>query len=252
MNIRALIADDEPLARERLRTLLEGHPNIEIIGEAEHGRQALELIRQEKPELLFLDIQMPEMDGFELLEELGEARPPVVIFVTAYDKFALRAFEVHALDYLLKPFDRERFEKALERAVERLGKAPGRELDQRLTALLSDLKGESRSPERIAIKTDGRVLILKTSDVDWIEAADNYVLIHIGRESHLHRETLTALENKLTHRFLRINRSILVNTDKIKELQPMFHGEYTVVLHNGTRLTLSRTHRDKLDRLLNR
>ena len=251
MKIKALIVDDEPLARDRLQKLLAADPEVTVIGQCSNGREAVRVIEEQSPDLLFLDVQMPELDGFGVLQELDPARMPVVIFVTAHDRFALKAFEVHAVDFLLKPFDRERFQTALKRAKERIAqKRPG-ELDQRLAALLAELKPDTGSLERLAIKTSGRVLFVKTNDVDWIEAADNYVNLHVGNESHMHRETLTALAERLPSRkFLRISRSTIVNVDRIKELQPLFHGEYAVILRNGKTLTLSRSYRDVLDQLI--
>ncbi len=176
---------------------------------------------------------------------------PSVIFVTAYDKFALKAFEVHAVDYLLKPFDRERFRKALSRALDQIKREQTEGLSQRLTNLLADLKPEPKNPDRLPIKIDGRVLLLKIDEIDWIEAADNYVHLHVGKDSHMVRETMSGIEAKLPpSKFLRISRSAIVNIERVKELQPMFHGEYTVILHNGSRLTLSRGHREKLHQLL--
>jgi two-component system LytT family response regulator len=251
MTIQTLIIDDEPLARERLRKLLLAEPDIHLAGECADGREAVEAIQNQAPDLVFLDVQMPELDGFGVLEALGGERLPVVIFVTAYDKFALKAFDVHAVDYLLKPFDRERFQKALERARSHLRTRQSGELNQRLTALLDDLRPQAKKTNRLVIKAEGRVLLLKTDDIDWIEAADNYVNLHVGNESHLFRETMTALEAKLPpDKFIRIGRSAIVNVERIKELQPMFHGEYTVILRNGTRLTLSRNYREKLEQLL--
>jgi two-component system LytT family response regulator len=251
MKIRTLIVDDEPLARERLRTLLQEQAEVELIGECANGRDALAAIKREEPDLVFLDVQMPELDGFGVLAKLGQEKMPAIIFVTAHDKFALQAFEVHALDYLLKPFDKDRFQKALRRALDHLKRDHAGELKERLSALLGDLKSESKSPQRIAVKSSGCVIFLKIDDIDWVEAADNYVSLHIGTESHLHRETMSALEERLPpNKFLRISRSTIVNVDRIKELQPLFHGEYAVILRNGTRLTLSRSHRDKLDQLM--
>jgi len=245
MKIRTLIVDDEPLARERIRTLLEKEPDIEILGECDNGLLAVEQIRKDSPDLVFLDVQMPELDGFGVLEQIRGERMPAIIFVTAHDKFALQAFEVHAVDYLLKPFDRERFEKALRRATENIERRQGDDLSQRLSALLADVKPEGRV-DRLAIKTSGRVILLRVEEIDWIEAADNYVNLHVGNESHLHRETMTAMEDRLrSGNFLRISRSTIVNVDRIKELQPLFHGDYCVILRNGTRLTLSRGYREK-------
>ena len=251
MKIRTLIVDDEPLARGRLRTLLAVEPDIEIIGEAGDGREAAAAIESARPDLVFLDIQMPELDGFGVVETIRSARTPEIIFVTAFSQHALRAFEVHALDYLLKPFDRERFQVALGRARTRLAQARSDELSQRLTALLAEMRPEARAADRLAVKSGGRVLFLKLADIDWIEAADNYVNLHVGAESHLLRETMTALEARLdASQFLRIIRSTIVNVERIKELQPMFHGDYAVILRNGSRLSLSRGYRDKLQQLL--
>jgi two-component system LytT family response regulator len=250
--IRTLIVDDEPLARDRLRALLEKAEDIELVGECGDGSEALAAIEQSAPDLLFLDVQMPEIDGFGLLERIPADRMPAIVFVTAYDKFALRAFEVHALDYLLKPFDSERFEKALERVRETIQHRKDRDLGRRISDLLTDVRHNAeRVSGRFPIKSGGRVIFLKTEEIDWIEAADNYVSLHVGNEAHLHRETMSALESRLPEEtFLRISRSAIVNVERIKELQPLFHGEYAVILRNGTRLTLSRSYRDKLDQLL--
>jgi len=247
MKIRTLIVDDEPLARERLRRLLEGEPEIEIVGECADGREAVAAIQKQPPDLMFLDIQMPELDGFGVLQATNTQHVPVIVFVTAHDKFALRAFEVHAVDYLLKPFDRERFQTALRRALERVRNRDSQALQQRQAALLADLKIPPKSPDRLAVKSAGRVVFVKLSDIDWIEAAHNYVELHAGKESHLLRETLNAIEARLSpEKFVRISRSAIVNIERVKELQPLFHGEYTVTLQNGTRVTLSRRYRDKL------
>ena len=250
--IRTLIVDDEPLARERIRQLLHKEPDIEILGECADGRDALAAIGRYKPDLIFLDVQMPELDGFGVLDQLERRVMPAIVFVTAYDQFALRAFEVHALDYLLKPFDSGRFKKALERARERIQRLPADDLSRRISELLADLKPAPKQ-NRLAIKSGGKVLVLKIDDIDWVEAADNYVNLHIGNESHLHRETMAALEARFpAEKFMRISRSTMVNIERIKELQPMFHGEYSVILRNGTRLTLSRGYREKLNQLLGR
>ena len=248
--IKTLIVDDEPLARERLRKMLAAETEIELLGECADGRAAVEAIQEKSPDLVFLDVQMPELDGFGVLEALAGGPMPVVVFVTAHDKFALKAFEVHAVDYLLKPFDRERFQTALRRALDRLKQSQGGEINQRLSALLADLKPEVKLPGRMAVKVGGRVIFIKLEEIDWLEAADNYVNLHIGAEAHLLRETMAAMEAKLPEeKFLRISRSTIVNIDRIKELQPMFHGEYVVVLRSGAKLTLSRGYRDKLQQL---
>jgi len=251
MKIRTIIVDDEPLARERIRALLADELDIEMIGEYANGREAVDAIQRHKPDLLFLDVQMPELDGFGVLQRLGAEKLPAVIFVTAYDQYALRAFEVHALDYLLKPFDRERFQKALQRARLQIQQAQDGDLNQRLLALLENLQPERKWLERLVIKAGGRVFFLKVEEIDWIEAAGNYVRLHAGRESHLLRETVKNLETQLDpKKFLRVNRSTIVRIDRIKELQPWFNGEYAIILQEGSRLTSSRGYREKLEALL--
>jgi two-component system LytT family response regulator len=251
MKIRTLIVDDEPLARERLRQLLATESDIEVVGECGDGREAVEAIRRDSPDLVFLDIQMPELDGFGVLAGLGGVPQPEIVFVTAFNQHALRAFEVHALDYLLKPFDRERFQVALERARTRLAHARSGDLNRKLTALLAEMRPETKPVDRLAVKTGSKVLFVRTVDIDWIEAADNYISLHIGNETHLLRETMNAIESRLDpSRFLRISRSAMVNIERVRELQPMFHGDYAVILRNGTRLSLSRTYRDRLQQLM--
>lgn len=251
MNLRTLIVDDEALARERLRGFLAGESDIEIIGECGDGAEAIEVLEREQPDLLFLDVQMPELDGFGVLEAARPARPPVVIFTTAFSQHALKAFEVHALDYLLKPFDRDRLRLALDRARERHRQQQSGALNEKLTALLAEMRPAPTVVDRLVVKTSGKVVLVKAADIDWIEAADNYVSLHVGNETHLLRETMNALESRLNPKlFLRISRSTIVNLERIKELQPMFHGDYTVILRNGTRLSLSRSHRDRLQHLL--
>jgi two-component system, LytTR family, response regulator len=249
--IRTLIVDDEELARDRLRSLLSREERIEIIGEASDGKAAVSEIEKLKPDLVFLDVQMPEMNGFEVLEALDEETRPNVVFCTAHDKFALKAFDVHAVDYLLKPFDRERFQTALQRAVAKVeaGKSGKKEKDA-VGEVLKDVK-PAGAVERLLVKGDGRVLLIKVEDIDFVEAADNYVNLKVGKESHMMRETMSSLEGRLpADRFMRISRSAIVNVERIQELQPMFHGEYVVVLKNGAKLTLSRSYRDKLDKLM--
>jgi len=253
VKIQVLIVDDEPLARERIRKLLQKEADLEIIGECADGSEAVAAIRKQRPDLVFLDVQMPELDGFGVLEQLEPGPIPVVVFVTAHDRFALRAFEVHALDYLLKPFDAERFRNALERARDRVQGRQTGELSHRISELLADLRTGAKKQDRLAVKTGGKILFLRMAEIEWIEAADNYVNLHLGSEAHLHRETMAALEEKLpADKFMRISRSTIVNIERIKELQPLFHGEHAVILRNGTRLTLSRSHRGELNRLLGR
>jgi two-component system LytT family response regulator len=246
--IRALIVDDEPLAREGTRELLRAADAVQVIGECTNGRDAVEMIRRARPDLVFLDVQMPEMNGFEVLEALEEAEiPPTVIFVTAYDEYALRAFEVHALDYLLKPLDPERFSQALQRAREQLELRRKGETSERIVEMLREIRSRPEHLDRFLVKSKGRVHFIDASGIDWIEAAGNYVKLHTAGDSYLIRETMTALEGRLDPRqFLRIHRSSIVNIDRVKELHPMFGGEYTVVLKDGTELTLSRTYRSKL------
>jgi two-component system LytT family response regulator len=247
MKIKTLIVDDEPLARDKVKRFLRDEDDIEIVGECGNGKEALAAIKKLSPDLVFLDIQMPEMNGFQVLQSVGAAQMPAVIFATAYDQYAIQAFDVHALDYLLKPFNRERFRRAVERVREQLGANDADSLDKRLRALIADLKTEKKYLERLVIKSVGRVFFLKTKEIDWIEAAGNYVKLHVGRESHMLRETMNGLESKLDpDKFLRIHRSTLVNIDRIKELHPLFSGDYTVMLQNGAELTLSRSYRDRL------
>lgn len=244
---RVLIVDDEPLARERLRTLLADERSMAVVGEAADARTAADAIRTLSPDLVFLDVQLPGATGFDVIESVGADRMPFVVFVTAYDRYALRAFDVHALDYLLKPFDRERFRQALSRARLELERRTGGDLEQRLLAIVKDLKPSPTRVDRFVVKTGGRVFFVRNDEIDWVEAAGNYVKLHVGAESHLLRETMHAVESRLDpEQFFRIHRSHIVNIERIRELQPWFNGEYVVFLKNGTRLTLSRGYRDKL------
>jgi two-component system LytT family response regulator len=251
MKVRTLIVDDEVLARERLHQSLASEPEIELIGECADGNSAVAAIEKESPDLIFLDVQMPELDGFGVLQAIEIEPPPVIVFVTAHDKFALRAFEVHAVDYLLKPFDRERFKKALDRALDRIRhRESSAGAQQAQVAVLAELKPPTKPLDRLAVKTGGRIIFVKVNDVDYIESAHNYVELHVEKQSHLLRETLNAIEARLpADKFLRISRSVIVNIERVKELQPLFYGEYNVTLHNGVRLTLSRRYRDKLPQL---
>jgi two-component system LytT family response regulator len=246
-NTRVLIVDDEPPARLRLRELLQRRDRVEIAGECSSGPEAVAALARLRPDLLFLDVQMPAMDGFQVLRESGAACTPVTIFVTAYDRYALNAFEAHALDYLLKPFSDERFDDALTRALEHLQTRRSGELAARVLQLLERGEGVSR----IAVKTDGRVLIVQAGEIDWVEAAGVYVELHVGKKHYLHRVTLSELEEQLAPaRFVRIHRSILVNLERIRELSPRTHGDYSVLLRDGTELRLSRSYREQLGALL--
>jgi two-component system, LytTR family, response regulator len=249
--IRTLVVDDEPIARERILSLLQQENDVEVIGECSDGVQAVSAIQQQAPDLVFLDVQMPGTDGFGVIQNIGADRMPTVVFVTAYDEYALKAFEVHALDYLLKPFGKDRFQETLKHAREHLERRRAGDLGRRLLALVHDLKPEQQRLDRLVVKSGGRVFFLRTDEIDWIEAAGNYVRLHLGEESHLFRETMNGMESRLdTRRFVRIHRSRIVNTERIKELQPWFNGEYVVILRNGTRLTLSRGYREKLQEQL--
>lgn len=247
MRIRTLIVDDEPLARDRVKRFLRDESDIQIIGECGNGKEAVAAIQDRNPDLVFLDIQMPEKNGFEVVRSLDEDRMPAVIFVTAYDQYALQAFDVHALDYLLKPFNRERLHRAVAHAREQIESRRIGQLDERLASLIKDLKADKKYLERLVVKSVGRVFFLKTDEIDWIEAAGNYVKLHSGREAHMIRETMNGIESKLNpERFFRIHRSTVVNIDRIKELHPMFSGDYAVILRNGTELALSRNYRERL------
>lgn len=249
MMLRVLIVDDEELARQRLRRLLDAEADVEIVGEAGDGRAAVDAIQRHAPDLVFLDVQMPEVDGFAVLERLRPHPLPAVVFVTAFDDYALRAFDVHAVDYLRKPFDATRFHEAFTRARSRIAGAGAEERVRTLEALLAQLESHPpRSRDRIMIRSDGRMYFVRTDDIDWVEAAGNYVKLHVDRDTHLLRETMTGMEKMLDpSRFLRIHRSAIVNLDRVREMQPWFSGEYTVILRDGTQLRLSRVYRDRLE-----
>jgi two-component system, LytTR family, response regulator len=248
---RVLIVDDEPLARLKLRTLLRSDPRIEIIGEAENGRQAVAAIRDKSPDLVFLDVQMPEMGGFEVIRAVGPERMPCVIFTTAYDEYALKAFEVHALDYLLKPFIGRRFREAVDRAVDYLQAVRmGGTLKDRLAELLRESLRDSGVRDRILIKTGETMRLIRIDEIDWIEAAEKYVILHCSAAAHTLREGLTEMEKRLDPRhFLRIHRSRIVHIDSIREIQPWFHGQAVLFLKTGEKIEVSRTYRQKLESL---
>jgi two-component system LytT family response regulator len=248
--IRTLLVEDEPLGRERLRTLLESEPDVEIIGECDNGVGAVAAVVELAPDLLFLDVQLPELDGFEVLERVraSSGRLPVVIFTTAFYKYAIRAFEIHAIDYLLKPYDAERLHQALERAREELQHLHAGEVNERLLELLGQARPSGNGwLERFVVRSSGRIFFLKADEVDWIEADSNYLKLHVGKSYHLIRGSMQAVEKKLDPgKFMRIHRSVIVNISRIQELQSWFHGEYKVILRDGTKLTLSRGYRDRL------
>jgi two-component system, LytTR family, response regulator len=249
--IRTLVVDDEPMARERIRSLLSQEADVEVVGECADGLQAVSAIQQLSPELVFLDVQMPAVDGFGVIRQVGPDRMPMVVFVTAYDEYALQAFEVHALDYLLKPFGKDRLQQCLDHARHQRDRRQVGDLGKSLLALVQDFRPEQKKQDRLVIKSGGRVFFVRTEDIEWIEAAGNYVRLHMKDQSHLFRETMNQMESRLdTERFFRIHRSRIVNTERIKELQPWFNGEYVVVLQNGTQLRLSRSYREKLEERL--
>ncbi|HJQ67537.1 MAG TPA: LytTR family DNA-binding domain-containing protein [Blastocatellia bacterium] len=257
--IKTLIVDDEPIARRNLRVLLGRDPEVEIVGEAGSGAEAVRLIRTHSPELLFLDIQMPEMNGFEALEQIGDTGVAAIIFVTAFDQYAVRAFEVHALDYLLKPFDDARFEEALRRAKSQIEQREARELSKKLFALLeghrqvSDESKKADYQSEFMIKSASRVFFLKADEIDWIEAADYYVKLHVSGHSHMLRETMAELEAKLDpQKFARIHRSTIVNLDRVKQIESRAGGDYAVILHDGTDLKMSRSRREQVNMILRR
>jgi len=247
LRIRALVVDDEPLAREMIREMLATDSEVEVVGECGNGREAIEAIKTSTPDLVFLDVQMPELGGFEVLESLDPNTTPYVIFVTAYDQYAVRAFEVHALDYLLKPFDRERFEVAWQRAKAQIKLDRTSRRDQDIIALLEELKAGPRYLERLVIKNGGRVFFMHVQDIYCIEAEGNYVRVYDNQKGYLLRETISSLEEQLDPKqFLRIHRSAIVKIDRIKEMQPWFHGEYRIIMENGKQLALSRNYRANL------
>ena len=249
--IRSLIVDDEPLARARIIELLAREPDIEIAGECANGMEAVAAIAADTPDLVFLDVQMPELNGFGVLDQLGTGPMPVIVFVTAHDSYALKAFEVHALDYLLKPFDRDRFQRTLGRARDTIrGRADG-QFDRRLSELLNQVGEGKRYLSRMIVKGDGASVLVQAKDIEYFESAGNYVRICLGRDRYLLRETMNALETALDpEQFIRIHRSFIVNLDRVKGFEPYFHGDYVVRLHDGRSLTLSRTFRDRVEERL--
>jgi two-component system LytT family response regulator len=255
--LRVIIADDERLARKKLHILLESEPEVQVVAECEDGRQTISAIHAHLPDLLLLDIQMPDLDGFQVLNEVPSGEMPVVIFTSAYDQYAIRAFEAHALDYLLKPFDQERLHLSIERACSEVRKSGDREITHRIMDLLSRVRSETRSgpePEgRLVIRAKGRVIFLNLDEIDWVEAAANYVRLNVGKESYFFRETISRIAERLNpDLFIRIHRSTIVNVRKIKELIPVNSGEYIVILKTGKELSCSRGHRAGLQSVIDR
>jgi two-component system, LytTR family, response regulator len=269
--VRVLIVDDEALARQRVRRLLQNEADVEIVGEAETGRDAVKLIRELQPDLVCLDVQMPELDGFGVLQELDGENVPMVLFITAYDEHAQKAFDVHAVDYVLKPVDADRFRAAFERArtqrahavaAERLGELLATVRRMADGSAPAEAKGDAAAPNsaaanaangryasRILVKDDGRMFFVKTTEIDWIEADRNYVRLHVGKVAHTIRERISHLEETLDPRmFARIHRSTIVNLNRVREMQQWFSGDYVVILEDGTRLRLSRHYRDRVEK----
>jgi two-component system LytT family response regulator len=252
LTIRTLIVDDEPLARSKIRHFLDSEQDFEVVGECGNGNEAISAINQQAPDLVFLDVQMSGLDGFSVIESVGADRMPTTVFVTAYDQYAIRAFDFHAIDYLLKPFDRKRFYDAVRLVRERFEMADTSRLNRRLMTLLEGLQQSEDHVERLAVKTASGVTFVKSGDIDWVDAAGNYVRLNTrDGEAHLLRETMRALEQRLdAKRFVRVHRSTIVNVERIQEIRAQTHGEHLIVMANGQRLTLSRSYRDKVHDLI--
>jgi two-component system, LytTR family, response regulator len=251
MNLRILVVDDEPLARARVVNLLAGETGVSEIRECENGLEAVQAIEQWQPDLVFLDVQMPGLDGFGVVDRIGPDRMPVTVFATAFDEFAIRAFEAHALDYLLKPFDPERLAQALGRARTQVVLRQRGELEEKLSALLEGSGNAARYTERFVIRNGARITFVEAERVEWIGAEGNYVGLHVGKQVHLIRETLTELERKLDPtRFLRIHRSTIINLDQVQAVESLFRGEYVVILKAGRKLNSSSSYREKLEEAL--
>lgn len=256
--LRAIVVDDEPAARRGVRLLLEQEPDVLVVAEAGDGDDAVEVIRREKPDLVFLDVQMPGCDGFEVLRRLAPEPAPAVVFITAYDEHALRAFEVNAVDYLLKPYEDDRFHAAVARARDEILRQRADLVNARLMQLLNFLQSSASAPavadrgdDRILVKSSGEIFFLKADEIDWIEAEGDYMKFHVAGRTHLMRETMARLEARLNpKRFVRIHRSTIVNIDRLRKLSPSFAGEYVVVLHDGTKLRLSRGYHERIATLL--
>jgi len=255
--IRTIIADDEHLSRQKLRLLLGSEPGVHVVAECQNGEQTVETVHAHKPDLLLIDIRMPDMDGFDVLAKIAKDEMPVVVFTTAYDQFAIRAFDAHALDYLLKPFERERLHQAIERTRAELLKSHNLNLTSRILDMLAQ-KTEpqaeaNQADDRMVIRAGGKVVFLDVKEIDWIEAAANYVKLNAGKDSYLLREGIGSIAERLDpERFVRIHRSVIVNVRKIRELQPCDSGEYIAVLKNGKELSCSRGYRAQVQRLISK
>jgi two-component system, LytTR family, response regulator len=250
MTFTALLVDDEPLARDGLRMLLATDADVSAIHEARNGHEAVEAIRTLRPDLIFLDVQMPEMDGFAVAQEVGPDLMPAVVFVTAHDKYAIQAFEINAIDYLLKPVTAERFARALARAKSLLQSKNADEPSRKILSLLETIASPRHALKRLAVRSAGKTVFVDVGDIDWIEAAENYVQLHAGRVEHLLHVTMNTLEKSLdSELFLRIHRSVIVNVKRIKEMQPVMHGEYVITLATGVRLQSGRRYTERLKTL---
>lgn len=247
MRFTTLIVDDEPLAREGLRMWLAADPDVSAIQEAKDGKQAIAAIRDTRPDLVFLDVQMPEMDGFSVVHEIGADRMPEVVFVTAHNQHAIQAFEINAIDYLLKPVTEQRFTQALMRAKTRLQSRPSEEANRQIIGLLETIVSPRRQVKRLAVRSAGKTVFVDVDEIDWVDAAENYVQLHCGQAVHLLHVPMNTLEKSLDpETFLRIHRSTIVNVGRIKDLQPGVHGEYVLTLRSGVRLQSGRTYQEKL------
>jgi two-component system LytT family response regulator len=252
LTIRTLIVDDEPLARSKIQTFLAAEEDFEVVGECGSGTEAISAIKKQHPDLVFLDVQMPELDGFSVIEAIGATEMPTTVFVTAFDQYAVKAFDFHAVDYLLKPFDRGRFRESLSQIRNQLERSDTSDLNRQLVTLLEDLKKADDFTERLAVKTSSGVSFLRTEEIHWVDAAGNYVRLNTqDGDSHLLRETLTALEMRLDpKRFVRVHRSTIVNVERIREIRAQSHGEHLIIMEMGQRLTLSRGYRDRVHDLI--
>jgi two-component system, LytTR family, response regulator len=252
MKLRVVIVDDEPLAREGIRSFLADETDVEIVAECDHGLAALEAIEKLHPDIVFLDVQMPRLNGFEVIEALSPGVAPAIIFTTAHDQHAIRAFEVNAIDYLLKPFKVERLKRAVQRVREQLQLqlAGGSKPDPQVSSLLTQLRGITGTAPRILVRSPDRILFLKPAEIDYVEAAGNYLVLHAGKDRHTIRDTMTAMEARLTDAgFMRISRSTIVNLGRVRELQPVAAGQYMVLMQNGVRLDMTSGLREFQERL---